>query len=305
MNETWVEKNLDYLNQKLNRNIFKEFEPTPLFYFSISDATDLHDALHQLCSHIGITIIPEIEIVGDSDIPVLDLQKGTKYFEKVIDSAGDIKSTSSYTAKIRIGVHQLYRAYNIGQVLSHEVTHHFLHLKNITPIKENENEMFTDLAAIHIGFGKLTVNGASDKPNDYVSEPIHFSEQGIPYLGYPLLAYAYFYSQTQKGARKSSLLEFTNGPCVNFIKSFYFYKNPKLTKLQRFWESLSRIPKLPDTDGTKIIKEAGRLDESIFRIVKCIGCGIDLRIPKTDKILMITCPECKKVFKVGIKYKQA
>jgi hypothetical protein len=303
MNKEWIEQNIGYLEQKLIGNIIYEFEPTEDFYTRVFQFSEFGSVLYQLCSHAGLSTVPEIEVVGDSDIPVLDLQSGSRYFEKVIDSAGDIHSTSPLSAKIRIGIHQLYHVRNVGRILGHEVAHHFLKSRIIRPVKEDENEMFTDLAAIHIGFGKLIINGAIDETPDSVVKPIHLSKQGTPYLGYPLLTYAYYLCQIKRGVPNPALYESVNGPCVTFIKSFDFYKDRKLTIWTRFLAMVSSIPKLPDTDGTKILQEAWRLNEQRYRIVKCVGCGASLKIPKKETMLSVTCPKCKKEFKVGVRYR--
>lgn len=302
MNKEWIEQNLNYLEQKTERNIFSEFEPTEDFYNKVFQASEFSFVIRQLCSHVGLLTVPEVEVVGDSDTPVLDLQSGSRYFEKIIDSGGDISSSSPFSAKIRIGIHQLYRVYNVGQILAHEIAHHFLNSNFIRPIKDDENEMFTDLTAIYIGFGKLVINGAVDQSSDLVVKPIHIFKDGTHYLGYPLLAYAYYLCQIRKGVKKSDIYKFVKGPCRDFVRSFDFYKDKKLTIWTRFIAMFSSIPRLPDTNGTQILQKAWKLDERRYRIVKCIGCDASLKIPKTEKILSITCPKCKKEFKVGIRY---
>lgn len=306
MNKEWIKQNLGWLEQNLKgrlvSNIIHEFQPTEGFYSRLFQASEFNCILRQLCLHAGLSIVPAIEVVGDSDIPVLDLQTGSRYFEKVIDSAGVFRLKTPFSTKIRIGISQLYRVYNVGQILAHEVAHHFLSSKFIRPPKEDENEMFTDLAAIYIGFGKLIINGAVNQPPELVVKPILLSKEGSLYLGYPLLSYAYYLCQIKRGVKNSSLYQFVKGPCAGFVKSFNFYEDRKLTMWAKFLAVLFSIPKLPDTNGIQLLRDAWRVDERRYRIVKCAGCNAGLKIPKTGKMLSVTCPKCRKEFKVGIRY---
>jgi hypothetical protein len=303
MNKDWIARNIDYLEDKTNRSNLQEFEPTADFYKNLFESSKFSSVIGKLCSHVGILTVPEVEIVGDSDVLGLDLQTGKKYFEKVIDSAGDIRATSPISSKIRIGIHQLYRVHNVGQILAHEIAHHFLNAKIIRSSKDDEIEMFTDLTAIYIGLGKIIINGAVDQSPKFVNKPIHISSDGIPYLGYPLLSYAYYLNQIKKGFEKHNLYRFVKQPCRDFVRSFEFYEGRKLNMWTRFVAMVSSISKMPDTDGAQIIQDAWKFDERRYRIIKCVGCGVDLKIPKTEKTLIVTCHKCKTEFKVGVKYK--
>ena len=48
-----------------------------------------------------------------------------------------------------------YTLDNLFGILAHEITHHFLHHFNICKSNEKENEIFTDISAIYLGFGHL------------------------------------------------------------------------------------------------------------------------------------------------------
>jgi hypothetical protein len=43
--------------------------------------------------------------------------------------------------------------------LAHEITHKYLHIHNVRFNAEYENEIFTDIASVFLGFGKLMLNG--------------------------------------------------------------------------------------------------------------------------------------------------
>jgi len=170
MNKQWIQQNLDRLSTSCPCVSGREFAPTKNFYDRLFQAAEHDSFIQELCFHVGIQIIPEIEVVGDSEVPILDLQAGLRFFDKVIDSAGDYKQESITPGKIRIGASHLRHVHKFGHILAHEIAHHYLRLNLVHPTAEDEAEMFTDLTAIYLGFGKLMLNGAADEPLDFVQE---------------------------------------------------------------------------------------------------------------------------------------
>lgn len=307
MDKEWVEQNLDRLARALDESVplycTREFEPTKKFYDSLFQASEFSFIVKQLSSYINLPTIPDIEVVGDSEIPVLDLQSGLRFFDKVIDSAGDYSSRMPFAPKIRIGASHFRNVYVLGRILAHEMAHHFLHLRLIRSVAEDEDEMFTDLSAIYLGFGKLMLNSATGEPPESILRPVYLSEKGVPYLGYPLLAYSYCLCQTKRSINRHAIYQNLKEPCASMVKAFVYQQGKNRTFLVRLLEFLGFIPRLPDTDGRQTVKETWRLDEQRYRIVDCIGCGAHLKIPKTEKALELRCPKCKKEFQVKIHYK--
>jgi len=304
MDKEWVEQNLDRLARALGESVplycTREFEPTKKFYDSLFQASEFSFIVRQLSSYINLPTIPDVEVVGDSKIPVLDLQSGLRFFDKVIDSAGDYSSRTPFAPKIRIGASHFRNVHVLGRILAHEMAHHFLRSKLIKSDKEDEGEMFTDSAAIYLGFGKLMLNSATGEPPESVLRPIYLSQEGNPYLGYPLLAYSYCLCQAKRGITKNAIYQHLREPGASMVKAFVYHRDKNRTFWLRSLEVFGFIPPLPDTDGRQIIKEAWRLDERRYRIVDCIACGAHLKVPKTEKVLEVRCPKCKKGFRVSI-----
>lgn len=302
MNIKWVEQNLRRLSDSLDGflppSAFREFEPTPQFYDRLFHAAELNSAARELCHHIGLAVAPSVEVVGDRDDPVLDLEGGRSFFEKEIDSAGDYSTRPMSDSRIRIGASHFRSPNKLGHVLAHEITHHYADWKAIRPVKKAENEMLTDLLAVYLGFGKLVLNGAADEPPEASRKPVHITEKGVPYLGYPLLAYSYWHCQQTSAVKESNLLTNVKDPCATMVEAFRARRGKS-----RIWlallELFRAIPPLPDTDGAGLVKDAWRLDPDRHRIIPCLGCGRNLRIPKTESRLAITCPHCKKSFTVA------
>jgi len=91
---------------------------------------------------------------------------------------------------------------------------------NVRPKSDIKNEMLTDLVAIHVGFGKLILNGASQDQSDKLEKPLHISDKNIPYLGYPLLSYAYWSLHDRKLTRKSKMVENLYRLCLCELSHF-------------------------------------------------------------------------------------
>lgn len=302
MDRRWVEQALDRLADSLGSYVplasVCEFEPTPSLYENLFRAVDLNGAVSELCSHVGLGFAPKIEVVGDSKDPVLDLEGGRQFLEKEIDSAGDYTSGHGLLPKIRVGASHFRRPHKLGHILAHEITHHFLNSRAISPFEKNENEMLTDLTAVYLGYGKLVINGAADEAPESVKRPVYLSDRGVLYLGYPLLAYAYWVWQGRRGIAGNAVWRNVEQPCATMVQAF-----ARREGRSRLWvrvlETLGAIPPLPDTDGAAITADAWRLNPDLHRIVKCVGCGGNLRIPKMENTLKVTCPKCQKTFHVG------
>jgi hypothetical protein len=306
MNEEWIQKNLERFKEMGFCVANSEFEPTKEFYAELFKAGKHDSFVRKISSHIGEQIVPEIEVVGDYQIPILDLQAGLRFFDKVIDTAGDYAISDITKPKIRIGASYLRRVYKLGHILAHEMAHHYRRSRAIATSDSAEEEMLTDLTAVYIGFGKLMLNGAVDDSIDSTQEPVYLSEKdGTPYLGYPLLAYTYYLCAVRRASSSKDIYSCLLGPCVNMVRAFEF--RDKMQDRPRWIRWVLRCyyygQALPKTDGTEIVRSAWKLDESRHYIIKCAFCEAKLRIPRVNEKLEVTCPKCKNKFIVGLRYK--
>ncbi len=87
---------------------------------------------------------------------------------------------------IQIPIFYVGKKYAVGAILAHELTHAFLFSNEIWVEDPNENEMFTDLAAVFVGFGKLLLNGLIVVTDEYQSEG-----HVLGYLSPELISYCY------------------------------------------------------------------------------------------------------------------
>ena len=177
MNKKWVDEKFEVLFLKLG--IFKPnpdhfyFEPTGEFYKKLDsgDESDLRDLTKEIAEHLEIATIPTVRY-----------DWGLKMDPEV---AGEIK-VASPARYIRIPFFYVGKKHAVGAVLAHEITHAFLIFKQIFLENPDENEMFTDLAAVFIGLGKLLLNGIVLTEDKY-------TDQGhmLGYLSPELIAYCY------------------------------------------------------------------------------------------------------------------
>ena len=299
MNKAWVDENLQLLRTALG--LYSELLPTPGLYKRLFDVSKLPGVVGDLARHAKIFPPPSVEIAGDSDIPVLDLQTGGRYERKVMDSAGDISGRLGARAKIRIGARQCYRVHSLGQILAHEISHEVLHSRAVTPRDASHAEMLADLAGVCLGFGKMMVNGAADQAAGGIGLPVYVSSSGVPYLGYPLLAYAYYRCQRMRGTSRADLYEGVKQPALRFLKAF-----EDLDRGRHVWRSVMALvgfgAKEPETDGTQMVQNAWRVDPSRHNLIICVGCGVTLRVPVTGKPMQVRCPKCGADFEVRPTY---
>lgn len=177
MNKEWVDEKLKRLSLKLG--IFKPnphefyFEPTEKIYEKLEsgDEHDLQCVTTEIAKHLEIVPLPTVKY-----------DWGLKMEPEV---AGQIKLASPIRY-IQIPFFYVGKKYAVGAILAHEMTHAFLISKGILLKDPNENEMFTDLAAVFIGLGKLLLNGLIVATDEYISE-----KHVLGYLSPELIVYCY------------------------------------------------------------------------------------------------------------------
>jgi len=201
MNKESVDEKLKMLSLKLG--IFKQnpdefyFEPTEEIYETLEsgDENDLQRVTTEIAKHLGIAPIPDVRY-----------DWGIKMEPEV---AGQIKLASPIRC-IQIPFFYVGKKYEVGGILAHEMTHAFLTSNGILLEDPNENEMFTDLAAVFIGLGKLLLNGLLVAIDEHLSEG-----HVLGYLSPELIVYCYkrvnaYRSISEEAATKNLTPEATN-----------------------------------------------------------------------------------------------
>jgi len=300
MNKDWVTKTLTKLEQTWPSWIASKgcLVPTKTLYGQFANHERIPAAVISLCKHVGLDGTATIDIVHDSNITALDFITGQRFDTKTIDAAADVLSNSLISLKIRLAVRQLASPRKLVRILAHEATHHILKVANVHAESDLESEMFTDVAAVFLGFGKLMLNGAAEESPDIISVPVTRSDESLPYLGYPLIAFSYFIWSKSKGLDIEDSLSYLEGPCVRFLQSFDYYHLRGCNLWARILAYFRYIDPEPECDGTMIFEECKQRRSTKFNIIKCRTCGAGLRVPATDKKLIVTCPKCDSKFPV-------
>ena len=137
------------------------FEPYPI---NTSDQNEIDCAINELAKFIGLT--SNNFFVNFTDLPkniggLIELD----YWRENVE--------------IKISTKIRYKNKKLWAVLAHEITHKFLYQKEIYFNDTIENEKFTDLTAVYLGFGKLMINS---KKTDHRSIMGYLSQHELTFI---------------------------------------------------------------------------------------------------------------------------
>lgn len=121
--------------------------PTQEIYDKLvsGDEHDLQAVVNLMAHHLKISRIPIAKYEWSLKIPA--------------HAAGEIRNPGAEVSVIRIPFAFVGKAYAIGAILAHEMSHQFLAIAGIWYPDVGNNEKLTDLASLAIGFGKFVLNG--------------------------------------------------------------------------------------------------------------------------------------------------
>lgn len=159
----WIDKEMAHLSSCLGPfriNALDDFffEPTDAFYALTGSGktTALNEAIQILAKHIGSNTAPIIEEWDGSSDPLV---VGDHDWTKDTTPAGSIRYRGPNHSRVSVNISNKHSPMIMAATLAHELTHHFLDTKTIRREGTEANEILTDLAAVYLGLGKLTLNG--------------------------------------------------------------------------------------------------------------------------------------------------
>lgn len=221
-NSEWVIRQIDFLRQKKQVQAPAQpflFEPTDAVYDLLASGrtVDIQEFVEQICQHIHLEPVPTVAYDWD-----LNLERNIAGQARLDSVKPEISVHLSYTSRPR----------ELGTLLAHEVTHHYLDTIHVRLPDQEQNERLTDLAAMFLGLGKLILNGADVRYDAAREAPVE-SPIKLGYLPMADLACAYdkicclngiptsqwtkllsleaaYYVQSRTAARKSSMSLFLN-----------------------------------------------------------------------------------------------
>ncbi|MFA6412064.1 MAG: hypothetical protein WCW53_05150 [Syntrophales bacterium] len=207
-NSEWVIRQIDFLRQKKQVQVPAKpfiFEPTDTVYNLLASGrtVDLQNFVEQICNHIHLKPVPTVAYDWD-----LKLEGNT---------AGQVRLDS---VKPEISVHLSYtsRPRELGTLLAHEVTHHYLDAVHVRLPDQEQNEKLTDLAAMFLGLGKLMLNGA-DVRYDAAREVPMESPIKLGYLPMAELACAFDKICCLNGIQTSEWTRFLSSEAAYYVQS--------------------------------------------------------------------------------------
>lgn len=122
---------------------------------------------------------------------------------------------------------------SILATLSHEISHKYIHFNRLTFNNSYENEVFTDLTAVFLGFGKLMLNGVevTTKTTNYNVENTYTKKVG--YLNREQLAFIFLTVNYLNGVSRLSFYSQLRKDVIEEVKKVekkykVFFKNVKI-----------------------------------------------------------------------------
>jgi hypothetical protein len=118
---------------------------------------NLQNIANNMCHYLGMFVLPQVLYIDERG-DISGGKKGIFY----CDTNGSIHTciderdyAGLYNGSITIVNKKGYTFKNLLGILAHEITHHYLRQQNICMSTEAENEIFTDITAIYLGFGHI------------------------------------------------------------------------------------------------------------------------------------------------------
>ncbi|MDR3665485.1 MAG: hypothetical protein P4L35_01460 [Ignavibacteriaceae bacterium] len=166
-----IQKILNELNSKLSANPISKmnyyFNPIEIKDIMTNDSNifiKLQNISDNMCFYLGLYDRPRLIFIEEESVnsnikkriftcgPNGTIQTYENEHER--DFAG-LYSGDFQNQLVMVVWKKGYTIINILGILAHEITHHFMKQHNIYQPDERENEIFTDISAIYLGFGHL------------------------------------------------------------------------------------------------------------------------------------------------------
>jgi len=167
------------------------------------DVIEIQKVAKKLSDHIGLSSLSFIITYG----------------EQTKDRAGKIDLNKSLNVFIDISSDLTRTPNGIIATLCHEIAHKFNQVNGYAFSNTYENEIFTDLTAVVLGFGKYMLNGKKTTFNENNFE----RTISIGYLNSKQLSFIYLTVNCIKGVRVNSILSGLKKDVVDDIYDIYIH----------------------------------------------------------------------------------
>ncbi len=151
----FLDDNVSTSAQPRHRNYYAPSNPLWSLRFKKYSQSALSEIATDMSEHLRIS--QTLKITVEENTSSLDnSMKGSVYGAPIRQAAGIYKEGRSHIVLLRD------EDYNLPQLLAimaHECTHHKLYIENTVWPNTADEEVFTDLAAVYFGFGRIMLRG--------------------------------------------------------------------------------------------------------------------------------------------------
>jgi hypothetical protein len=177
----WVIEKVKFLCQQFgfpNKEGRFNFEPTTEIYelLKSGETVNLQEVVNRICNHIYFEPIPKFLYDWDLDLDINDATIGQALY------------ADGSTIKVRLDFTWRFR--ELGAIVAHEITHHYLTSSGVQLMDKDENEKVVDLCSLYLGLGKIIMNGYDVRYDEEIKKP-SVSPMQVGYLKLDTLAYAF------------------------------------------------------------------------------------------------------------------
>lgn len=176
----------------------------------------------------------------------------------------------------------------IGAVLAHEMSHLFLfeHKAELEP--RSLNEILTDTAAVFLGCGVATLNGAEELERWLGHNRVERQLRHFGYLTLPELGYIQAKRDVLHGRDSTAVFE-SGPPLRGFVTGKLMLERERSETPASRPSRLSRVRRLLRTMGRRATIGDGVI---VFR---CLNCSQPLRVARSSgETITIRCPVCQR-----------
>lgn len=224
----------------------------PIDFKGYFDLVEIHKISKLLSNHIGYD----------------DLIFTIVFKEFDSDTAGNV--TLDYKEDVLIHISKSLWGFpeSILATLSHEISHKFVQLNRLTFSLTYENEVFTDLTSIYLGFGKLMLNGVEVIQKNSLGNTERTITKNVGYLNRKQLAFIYLVVNYSLGERRLSFYSNLKSDVVEEVKKveeeynvvfknikYYRNKNLKINSLRYKIAYLEKLISITNPSNLNEIKE--------------------------------------------------
>ena len=234
----------------------------PLDYDGDLDVIKIQKIAKILSQHIGYE-----KLIFTISFKDFDKTHGTIQ-EVFSNTAGNVLLDDSEDVLIHISRSLNQYPASILATLSHEISHKYIHFNRLTFSNSYENEVFTDLTSIYLGFGKLMLNGVDvTKKTNYGNVEKTYTKK-VGYLNREQLSFIYLVINHSLGEQRLSFYSNLKAEVVKAVKKvevehsvffknikYYRSKNLKINSLRYKIAYLQKLVSITNPSNLNEIKE--------------------------------------------------